>query len=664
MFGFLSLCIVFLWPNTPADSLFLFSEPSVWEQQEEHLEELLETAPEAYEEALAELQEYADRPINLHTARAEDLQRLGVLDAWQIKALLHYRDSYGKIVRLEELSENVQGFDARTIQALAPFVCLDNGESLALPPLKKLIGQGKHHIMARYGRALKASKAFAENKYAGTPDNVYLRYNFDFKNRILIGFAAKQGAGEAFTHQGFDFYSGYLSLKSFGVLKNLTIGNYKADFGFGLHIHSPEGFFGGTQTGLLSGCGQGIRPYASGAEYGFLQGAAAQFSLPAAWQVSLFYSLDRHDAGLEQDSLAEAVDFWDCIQSFPETGYHRTPTEINNKEAVSRQVFGLAVEKDIASARVGFLASGYQLGGIYTPEHRTGNGQYSQVKPALGGNLSVYYQWLLHRFHLYGEAALSHTAQAAVRQGIQYKPAETFAFDVRYTWQSAGYYAAYAAVGNKRLPRPAVSGTEKHLFGWQGKVLLPADLRLEFAGSESIEKKNAGMPVHSEVFTGSLYYEPRRFTAYLRFRFDRTKTRNGHSLRLNAAYRAPNGFFTESRLEVRDFTKGILLLQDAGYNAPQGGLRIRLRLALFHTESYDSRIYAYEHDLRYAASSPALYGKGMRFFILIGKTFGRFTAELKYAHTLMDGVQSIGSGDNTVQGFLKPEIKVQLHLKL
>lgn len=664
MFGILSLCIVFLRPDTPADSLFPLSGQSVWEQREEHLEELLENAPEEYEEALAELQRYADRPINLNTACAEDLQRLGILDAWQIKALLHYRDSYGKIVRLEELTENVKGFDARTLRTLAPFVCLDGAESQALPPLGKIISKGKHQFMARYGRSLKSPKAFDEHKYAGTPDQAYLRYQFDFKNRIQVGFAAKQGAGEAFTHQGFDFYSGYLSLKSFGALKNLTIGNYKADFGFGLNVHSPSGIFGGSQTGVLSGCGQGIRPYASGAEYGFLQGVALQCQLPSSWQASLFYSFDRHDAGLRQDSLVEATDFWDCIQSFPETGYHRTPNEIKGKDAVSRQVFGLAVEKDLASARVGFLASGYQLGGVYTPEHRMENGLYSQVKPARGGNFSVYYQWLFRHFHLYGEAALSHTAQVAVRQGLQYKPAETFAFDIRYTWQSAGYHAAYAAVGNKRPPRPAFSGTEKHEFAWQGKVLLPADFRLEFSGKESIEKKDAGMPVHSEVFTGSLYYEPRRFTAYLRFRFDRTKTRNGHSLRLNTLYQAPNGFFTESRLELRDFSKGILLLQDAGYSAPQGGFRIRLRLALFHTESYDSRIYAYEHDLRYAASSPALYGKGMRFYILISKSFGRFTAEIKYAHTLMDGVQSIGSGDNTVKGFLKPEIKVQLHLKV
>lgn len=689
----ISIFTVFLFPgaDAPTDSLYSIIEHSISQSpnakgkpvrslpdrrkgrlrtidpfhHEELLENLSENNPEACEEALTEWQRYAEHPVNLNTATVEDLQKLGILDPWQIKALMHYRDSYGRIVRLEELLENVEGFDTRTLEALEPFVCMDNADSPDLPSAKQIVRLGKHRLTARYGRLLKASKGFAENKYAGSPNSAYLRYTFNFKERILLGLAARQDAGEAFSKQGFDFYSGHLTLKSFGPIKNLTIGNYKADFGYGLNIHSPNGFFGGTQAGLLAGGGQGFRPYASGAEYGFLQGAAVQLKLPHAWQTSLFYSFDRHDANLQTDSLTQSNDFWNCLRSFPETGYHRTPTEIKGKDAVNLQIFGIAVEKDLTHARIGFLTSGYLLGGIYTPEHRTNNkgDLHSQLRPARSANFSVYYQYLSRHFHLYGEAAVSHSAQAAVLQGIQYKPTETLAVDLRYTWQGAEYHAAYASIGNRRPSSPASPGTEKHLFSWQGKALLPADLRLEFSGSESIERKNAGIPVHSETFTGILHYEARRFSAYLRFRLDRTKNRNGSSLRFNAAYQS-NGFFGESRLELRDFSKGILLLQDAGYSALRGGFRIRLRVALFHTESYDSRIYAYEHDLLYSASAPALYGKGMRFFILLNKSFGRFTAEFKYSHTLMDGVQSIGSGDNRIKGFLKPEIKVQVHLKL
>ncbi|MCM1042208.1 MAG: helix-hairpin-helix domain-containing protein [Bacteroides sp.] len=667
MSGLLLIAAAFLSVNAPPDSLGAMPENAVLLQQEDYLEELLENEPEEYEERLAEIQQYADQPLNLNTATEDELQKLGILDAWQIKALLYYRNSYGNIVRMEELCENVDGFDRQTLNRLLPFVCLENSGNPPLPPFRQVIGKGKHQLTARYGRVLAKSKAFADGKYAGTPDSYYLRYTFNYKNRIQWGFAARQGAGEAFTRQGFDFYSGYLALKSFGIVKNLTVGTYKANFGYGLNIHSPAGFFGGLQAELLCGNGKGFRPYASGAEYGYLQGAALQLALPKTWQAGLFYSIARHDAGLQTDSASGKADFWDCIQSFPETGYHRTQTEILNRKRVPMQVFGLSVEKDIASARIGMMASGYLLGGIYTPELRRetlAGKNLSEVKPARGANLSVYYRYLLHRFHFYGEAALSHSLQGALLQGIQFKPAETFALAVQYTWQSAGYHAPYATVGNRRPPRPSVPGKEKHLFSYQGKVSLPANLRLEFSGSERVEKKDAGMPVHSEVFTGSLYYEPRRFTACLRFRLDNNKTRKGNSIRLNAAYRAPNGFFGESRLEMRDLGKGVLLMQDAGYQTDKGGLRIRLRVALFHTEGYGHRIYAYEPDVRYSASAPALYGKGMRLFILLSKSFGKFTAEIKYVHTLMDGVQAIGSGDNQIQGFLKPEIKVQLHLRL
>lgn len=660
-----SFLLSFSGNTIPTDSL-LHPENDLVPLWENRLEELAETNPEEYEETMAEIRQYAEQPIDLNTADEKTLLRTGLLDAWQIKALLHYRESYGQIVRWEELTENLEGFDNRIVEALRPFVCLQAGEVHKLPPFKEVAKRGKHRLLARYGRMLKPSKAFTDHKYAGNPDNVYFRYTFDFKNRIRIGFAAKQGAGEAFGRQGFDFYCGYLALDGFGCVKSWVAGTYKLDFGYGLNVHSPSGFYSGLQADLPAGNGQGIRPYASGAEYGYLKGSAIQLSFPKAWSASLFYSTDRHDAILESPDSAPA-DFWDCVNSFPQTGYHRTANEIKGKEAARLQVFGGMVEKSTACARFGIVASGHVLGGPYSPEHATALSAprpYSQVKPASGANFSAYYRYLSPHFHFYGEYALAQTLQGAVLQGIQYKGSETVSLAVQYSWHGAGYYAPYAGIGNSRPPRPAFTGTERHVFSWHGKAALPAGFLLEFSGKESIEKKNAGMPSLSDVFSGTLRYQARRFSACLRFKLDRGQTRKGHSLRLNAAYEAANGFFGESRLELRDFSKGILLMQDAGYAGPKGGFRLRLRVALFHTQGYENRIYAYEHDIRQAASAPALYGKGMRFFILMGKSFGKFGAEIKYAHTLMDGVRSIGSGDNLVKGFLKPEIKVQLHLKL
>lgn len=632
------------------------------------IEAVMEDAPEHHVETSDELQYYIDHPLNLNAAESDQLRRLHILDEWQIEALLHYRNSYGNIVRLEELSENVRGFSAHTLALLRPFVCLGEKESGKMPGLKQIAQTGKHLAMIRYGRVPIPTKAYTEHKYAGSPDRYLLQYTFNFQNKIRWGFAAKKDAGEAFNRHGFDSYAGYIAFRK-GAIKNFVAGTYRIDWGFGLNVHTAGSFYGELSPDMLTGNGQGIRPYASGAEYGYLQGIATEIKLPRSWQTGLFYSTCKHDANLlslPQDA-DEDTDIFHYIRSYPETGHHRTLSEITGKQAVRQQIYGLNLEKAFSSARIGIILSGYTIGGLYTPELRRTTFAppvFSMVKPSHGADFSFYYRWLVRQFHVYGEAALSHTAAPSFLQGLQWKPSELFAISARYGYYAAGYYAAYAAVLNRRPPDRLHPGTEKHEFSWQGKLLLPAGFSLEASGKESLERQNKGFFLITSRYSLNLLFFKRPFNGYLRFQGGHAKSRKGYSLRFNLAYRLPAGFSGESRLEMRNFTKGILLLQDLAYTTTSGGFQCRLRMALFHTLGYENRIYAYEHDVRYTASSPALYGKGVRFCVLLKGALPKgFTLEFKYAHTLLDGVQTNGSGDNLMQGFLKPEIKAQLRYK-
>ncbi len=632
------------------------------------LEEFMEEAPEHDTETLEERQSYVDQPLNLNAADADQLRQLHILDEWQIEALLHYRNSYGNIVRLEELSENVRGFSTQTLSLLRPFVYLGEKESAGIPKIKNILRSGKHLLLTRYGRELVQSKAYTEHKYAGSPDRYLLRYTFNFQDKIRLGFSAEKDAGEAFVPQGFDSYAGYIAFRQEGI-KNLVAGTYRIDWGFGLNVHTAGNFHSDLSPDMLTGNGQGVRPYASGAEYGYLQGVATEFKLPRRWQAGLFYSTRKHDASLlslPQDA-EEDTDFFHYIRSYPETGYHRTPSEIAGKQAVRQQVYGLNLEKAFLSARIGVILSAYKTGGLYTPEIRCDNFDppvFSTIKPTQGTTFSFYYRWLMQQVHLYGEAALSRTAAPALLQGLQWKPSERFALSGLYRYYAAGYYAAYAAVPNRRPPQKSHPGTEKHEFSWQARVFLPAGFSLEASGKESIERQRKGFPLTSSRFGLALLFAKRTFTCCLRFREEHTKSREGFSLRFNLAYRMSAGFSGESRLELRNLTKGILLLQDLGYTSVSGVFQCRLRMALFHTHGYDNRIYAYEHDVLYTASSPALYGKGLRFCLLLKGALPKgFAIEFKYAHTLMDGSQQTGSGDNRIRGFLKPEIKAQLRYK-
>ncbi len=57
-----------------------------------------------------------------------------------------------------------------------------------------------------------------------------------------------------------------------------------------------------------------------------------------------------------------------------------------------------------------------------------------------------------------------------------------------------------------------------------------------------------------------------------------------------------------------------MIFQDIQYSPRSFPLNLSARIAWFNTESYSSRIYAYENDLLYTFSVPA-FGKGLRNYL-------------------------------------------------
>jgi hypothetical protein len=109
--------------------------------------------------------------------------------------------------------------------------------------------------------------------------------------------------------------------------------------------------------------------------------------------------------------------------------------------------------------------------------------------------------------------------------------------------------------------------------------------------------------------------------------------------------------------------KGNLFYQEVQWK-PTEALAVEARLMLFDTDSYDSRLYEYENDLRGVFSNPALYGKGRRWYLLFGYTLNNLVRiSAKYSETQKDGVKSIGSGLTEIPGDLDNRVSVQVEVK-
>ena len=112
-----------------------------------------------------------------------------------------------------------------------------------------------------------------------------------------------------------------------------------------------------------------------------------------------------------------------------------------------------------------------------------------------------------------------------------------------------------------------------------------------------------------------------------------------------------------------DRSEGAALTQDLRINYKR--FRTDFRIAIFNSKDYQSRLYVLEKDLLYSLSAPAYFGRGIRNYILIKyKAGNKFDLWFKWARTLRNDVDSIGTGLNRTIGNRRNTLKFQVIAKL
>ena len=104
-----------------------------------------------------------------------------------------------------------------------------------------------------------------------------------------------------------------------------------------------------------------------------------------------------------------------------------------------------------------------------------------------------------------------------------------------------------------------------------------------------------------------------------------------------------------------------MIYHDFLYRNLDSPLAITLRYALFDTDGFQARIYAYEHDVLYAFSFPFMADRGLRSYLLVRY---RATRQLdlyaRLARTTYTNRIYSGSGLDRLEGNTRTEIKVQV----
>ncbi|MDR1672180.1 MAG: hypothetical protein LBS09_01755 [Bacteroidales bacterium] len=638
------------------------------------------------EELLEQLEHLAEHPIYINQAGYEDLARLFWLTDFQIKSLLDYVQTKGAILSPYEIAY-LYGFTPELAQNIAPFISMETPPEVWNPKPRNVFRYGKHKLITNAQSLFQRQEGYlrpdsAGVRYEGSPMKASLRYSFSYADRLHLGVTAEKDAGEAFfggsNPHGFDFYSAHFQLNTKGWLKTLTLGDFRTDFGQGLILWSGMNY--GKTAMLLNAARyrQQLRKYASMDENRFMRGAGVTL----AWhpvEVTLFYSRKKIDATIsEKDDSGEAL----AASSFPNTGYHRTATETAQKDAATEQAAGINISFTRTNWHIGATAAIYKYDVALTPTPYIYN--HFAFSGKQGGNYSVDFRFRLGDALFYGEQAIVQNGASGGIYGSQMTIGERLTANVLYRRYARRFHAPFGAAFSENTQN---SNEEGLYIGWtldlggQWRIASYADIfRFPWL------RYRADAPSYGrEIFLQTDYTPAQNTKMYIRLRYKEKEENTALPAIVSATVPAQtwtarytlSHSITEhisigNHVEIKRYGKdntvsnGYFIAQDLRVSLQLAGqpLSVILRYALFDTDDYNSRIYAWENDMLYAFSIPAFYGRGNRLYLIARYTAGKhFDFRIKFDATRHADTESIGSGLNQIRGNLQSEWKAQIVCK-
>lgn len=640
---------------------------NIAEQSEEELD---------YTNLLEEISELISNPLNINSANSKDLQKLYFLNQNQINSLIEYRESNGEILSIYEL-QLIPGFTFELIRNIEPLLSIQ-----ANTQKTTLNKKAQNLILLRTERTIEKEKGYRSSnensRYMGNQWKYYSRIHSTIpKKGLELGITAEKDKGEAFfdknNNQGFDYYSAHLQLKRKGFIKQINIGDYQVKFGQGVSLWSGLGGKKSTLTTQNSRRYQGIRSYKSTDENKFFRGLALVLRTTKNSKLAFFASSKKIDASTNTDTITSFV------SSIINTGFHRNKNEIDKKDQLREQVFGSYFMLNLKKVELGLAYLQYEYSPEISPRETTYS--YHNFSGKNNYNLSFTYQSQFNSIHFFGEAARSKSGGMGFLQGANIQVHSQLNLEVIYRKYDENYHTHFASsFAEQSKPQNEEGfylGINFHpLPQWTIKAYYD---QFEFPWL----KYTANSPGNGHEYLAQIEYTPNeKVSTYFRFKQENKAQNNSSNpikypveiektqYRLHISAKPAANWEIRNRVEFSDYKKenlhenGFLIYQDLIYRCPKFPMNISLRYALFHTDSYNSRIYAYENDILYAFSIPAYYLKGNRFYLNLNyKLHKKITLYARYSQTKYKDTESIGSGNSEISGNTKSDLKIQLRIK-
>lgn len=670
-------------------SLLFFLLPAMVLAQEKDISLLIESIVESRLDVIDEqtdvglmiedLQYFAENPLNINDVTPAQLSRLYVLNDIQIEKLLEYVKNFGPAFTIYEF-QAIDGFTPDLVEKLEPFIRF--GPVAENKTLADAFHRTQNQLILRSTGTLQKANGYLPNDegftpYEGNQYRYYSQYKLNAGDKIQAGITAEKDPGEAFfsgsNPAGFDYYSAHVAVNLNSTFEQVVAGDYLVRAGQGLVLW--QGYTSGKSENVLeiSKTNQGIRPSTGVDENLFFRGAATTAKL-GKMRISLFYSQKHDDGNLAGNDSAGIY-----VTSLQTSGYHRTASEIADKNSVNNKNYGAAISLVLNHLKIGATLARQQL----TPPFYPAGELYNRYRFSGSQNLNggIDYQFIRGKYQLFGEAAISKSGGKAMVQGAVIRLNDQLGFSALFRHFDRNYQALWA---NTFAEGTNMSNESGMYFGVR---LLPVKFVTlsaysDFYRSGWINYSTAAPAGGWDVMAQANIVPSKKTAFYIRFKNEEKEVKfiqneryvnlpeGIQKLRLNLNYAATETISLKTRAEYVFYKgqtreTGLMAFQDIQYKPIKLPLSLTARVAWFCTDSYNTRIYAYENDILYTFSIPAYYGKGIRTYLNLQYHISpKIDFWFKISNTGYTDRDAISSGYNEISGSRRTELKFQLRLKI
>ncbi len=613
-------------------------------------------------------------PIELNTAGINELSKIPFLDFNSASIITAHRNKYGHFNSVNELF-SISKLNSELVNKILPFVKVDK-KSISDSTFefsideeswfKAYINSFNIQIRSRIGSDLQLRDGFAKGNYTGSKLKSYNRILIKQSSDFQAGAITEKDAGEK---SFVDYYSYHLSLRNYGILKHLVIGDYNLEFGQGLLLWSSYSLSKGSDATLpVKKNSRNLRPHTGASEYGFFRGIGFNFN-SSDFNLLLFYSSKKIDANIDSTTLE--------IKSLPLTGIHATQNEISRKNAASEIVMGSRIEYSFNSSN--------KFGLTYYKSEFSNPFQKNSVFDLSGKNFSFYSFDFDNRFgpvNIFGEIA-NDKNNTAFYGGVIVSPFSKLQFVTSIRYYPKNFINLHAFGFGEQ------SGKTQNENGIYSGIKFNSEFGLFniYYDNFKFPYSTYENPIPS---TGNEFYLSygkkinRDLELHLRYKTEKKEItesidnlkhlteRIRNSYRFEFDYFISRQFKFRTRLEYNTyqidkidlFEKGFLIYEDVKISSIKD-LTIYGRIILFNTDSFSSAVYEFENDLTGLFSNLAIYGEGLRYYFLIKyKVIKNISLSFKYAETYKPNEKFLSSGNNRINGNIDNRFNFQIDVSL